>query len=177
MKFKTDVKTLCITGLLIALAVFLGMIKLFSMPQGGSVTAFSMLPLVLIAYYYGPAQGMAAGVCAGLLELILGGFVVHPIQIIMDYPIAYGVLGVGGLLRNQNHGLVKGYILSILCRFFVASLSGYIFFASYAPEGFNALVWSIWYNFTYIAIEGGITIVILSLPKIRNVLENLKNQA
>ena len=174
-KKKPDMKAMTVSALLIALAVILSNIKLFSMPQGGSVTLLSMLPVALCAYLFGTRQGVIAGVCLGLLNLILGPYVIHPVQLLIDYPLAFGAMGIGGIFRNRKNGLIKGYLLGVAGRYVCAVLSGFIFFGSYAPEGFNALTWSLWYNLTYLAAECAITVAILFIPAVRKGLEGLKN--
>ena len=89
---KTDIRALTVSALMIALAIVLGMIKLFSMPQGGSVTLFSILPIVVCGYLLGTRRGIMAGFCVGLLNLIFGPSVIHPVQLLLDYPIAFGAL-------------------------------------------------------------------------------------
>ena len=158
---KTDVRALTVSALLIALATVLGQIKIFEMPQGGSVTLFSILPIVVCGYLLGTRRGVMAGFCVGLINLIFGPYVIHPVQLLMDYPIAFGALGLSGLTRNTKNGLTKGYIIGIIGRYICAVLSGVIFFGAYAPEGFNAWTWSLWYNLTYLAAEGILTIIVI----------------
>lgn len=171
-----DVKALTISALMVAAAIVLGQFKLFSMPQGGSVTPLSNLPIVLCAYYLGTRRGVTAGMCVGLLNLIFGPYVIHPLQMLVDYPLAFGALGLGGLMRNKKNGIVKGYIVGLIGRYAMAVLSGIVFFGSYAPKGFNAVTWSVWYNFTYLAAEGVITVIIVSIPTVKKTLEKLRYQ-
>ena len=173
---KVDVKALTISALMVALALGLGQIKLFTMPQGGSITLLSMLPIVLCAYLLGTRRGVMAGMCLGLLNLIFGPYVIHPVQLLVDYPLAFGAMGMGGIFRNQSMGLTKGYIFGIFCRYICAVVSGVVFFGAYAPEGFSALTWSLWYNITYLAVEGVITVVIINIPVVKKTLEGFKNQ-
>ena len=173
---KTDVRALTISALMIALATVLGMIKVFSMPQGGSVTLFSILPIVVCGYLLGTRRGIMAGFCVGLINLIFGPYVIHPVQLLLDYPVAFGALGLSGLAANQKNGLTKGYILGIIGRYICAVLSGVIFFGEYAPEGFNAWTWSLWYNLTYLAAEGAITLIVINIPAVRNMFSNFKAQ-
>ncbi|MEI3503054.1 MAG: energy-coupled thiamine transporter ThiT [Anaerovoracaceae bacterium] len=65
-------------------------------------------------------------------------------------------------IAGQKHGLIKGYIFGVICRYICAVLSGVIFFGEYAPEGFNALTWSLWYNATYLAVEGAVTVAVMA---------------
>ena len=173
---RTDVKALTVSALLIALATVLGQIKVFEMPQGGAVTLFSILPIAVCAYLLGTRRGVMAGFCVGLINLIFGPYVIHPVQLLMDYPIAFGALGLSGLTRNSSNGLTKGYLIGIVGRYICAVLSGVIFFGAYAPEGFNAWTWSLWYNLTYLAAEGIITLIVINIPAVKNMFLSLKAQ-
>lgn len=172
---KVDIKAMTISALLIAIAMVLSNIKIFTMPQGGSITLLSMLPIAIVAYLYGTKRGFIAGVALGLVNLIFGPYVIHPAQLLLDYPLAFGALGIGGFLRNTKNGLTKVYLIGILARYSCAVASGIIFFGSYAPKGFNAVTWSVWYNITYIAVEAAITIVIINTPPVKKLFERLKN--
>lgn len=173
---RADTKAVTLSALLVALATGLGMLKLFEMPYGGTVTVFSMLPIVLCGYFLGTRRGVMAGMCVGLLNLIFGPYIIHPIQLLVDYPFAFGALGLAGICRNQKNGLVKGYLIGLIGRYACAVISGIVFFGAYAPEGFNAVTWSLFYNFTYLAAEGALTIIIISLPPLKKAFEGLKNQ-
>ncbi|MBR0374806.1 MAG: energy-coupled thiamine transporter ThiT [Mogibacterium sp.] len=172
---KTDIKALTVSALMIALSTILGNVKIFEMPQGGSVTLLSILPIVFVAYLYGTRRGVIAGFCVGLLNLIFGPYIIHPIQLLMDYPIPYGALGLAGLCRNSKLGLTKGFIVGVIARGICHTLSGVIFFASYAPEGMNPWVYSAGYNFSFLAVEAVITLIIINIPPVRKALENIKN--
>jgi len=177
MKFsgkKNDVSIMVKTAILLAVTFVLNQITLFRMPQGGSITAFGMLALFLISYMFGARQGIIAGMAYGLLDLIISPSVIHPIQIFMDYPLAFGAIGIGGLLRKQNFGIIKGYILGVIGRYIVVVLSGIIFWGMYAPEGFNAVSWSLFYNMTYMLPEAVLTVVILFIPQIRKLFDRFK---
>ena len=173
---KTDVRALTVSALMIALATVLGQIKVFSMPQGGSVTLFSLLPIIACGYLLGTRRGVMAGFCVGLINLIFGPYVIHPVQLLLDYPIAFGAMGLSGLAANMKNGLTKGYIIGIISRYICAVPSGVIFFGEYAPEGFNAWTWSLWYNLTYLAAEGAITLIVINIPAVKNMFNNFKVQ-
>ena len=164
------------TALMVALAMILDQIKLFSMPQGGSVTLFSILPIVVCGYLLGTRRGVMAGFCVGLINLIFGPYVIHPVQLLLDYPVAFGALGLSGLTANMKNGLTKGYIVGIIGRYICAVLSGVIFFGEYAPEGFNAWTWSLWYNLTYLAAEGVITLIVINIPAVKNMFNSFRTQ-
>lgn len=174
---KADTRAMVTSAVLVALSIALNQLILFRMPQGGSITAFSMLPIVVCAYIFGVRRGMMAGMCVGLIDLIFNPYVIHPIQMLLDYPLAFGALAFAGLMRTKKFGLVSGYVVGVLCRYFCAVLSGIIFFGQYAPEGFNAVTWSIYYNITYLGVEGALTIAVLCIPAVRKSIEQLKKQA
>lgn len=171
---KTSTKALTYSAILIAMAFVLNQITLIKMPQGGSVTPFSMVLIVLIAYLFGTRQGIMAGMAFGLLDLLINPYAIHPIQILLDYPLAFGALGLAGLLRNYKYGLISGYLVGILGRFICSFISGVVFFGMWAPEGFNAVTWAIVYNGTYIGTEGILTVILLSVPAISNLLTRVK---
>lgn len=168
---RNNTKVLTISALLIALAMVLGEIKLFQMPQGGSITLLSMLPVVFCGYLFGVKKGVMAGICVGLLNLVFGAIIIHPIQLLLDYPIAFGAMGLAGLSKNS---LNKSYLIGITGRFICAVVSGTVFFGDYAPEGFNALTWSVWYNITYISVEAIITLIVINIKPVKSALERLK---
>lgn len=170
---RSKTKALTFSAIMIAIAFALNQITLFRMPQGGSITPFSMLVLILIAFYFGPRQGIMAGMVFGLLDLLINPYAIHPVQILLDYPLAFGALGLSGLFRNRKYGLQIGCIVGILGRFICSFLSGVIFFGSSAPEGFNGVTWSIVYNITYLGVEGVMTIVLVSIPAVKNLIDRL----
>ena len=178
-KKKMDTKTMAVCALLTAMSMALSYVTLFRMPQGGSITLFSMVPIVLAGYFYGTRRGLMVGAAVGLLNLLFGPYVIHPAQMLLDYPIAFGALAIGAPLRDKcgKMSLTATYLVGVLGRYLCAVLSGVIFFGAYAPEGFNALTWSLWYNITYLAVEGVITVVLLNVPQIRSTFERIRDQA
>lgn len=165
----------------IALATVIAtVIKLPSLPNGGSVTLFSMLVVTLVGYWYGPVVGITAAVGYGILQFITGPYVVHPLQVILDYPLAFGALGLSGFFSGKKNGLLKGYVAGVLGRFFFASLSGIIFYTVYV-ESFRENMVAIWaglvYNMTYILPEAVITILLISIPAVKDALAKIKQMA
>ena len=167
-------KALTYSAILLALGISANQIKFFSLPQGGSVTLFSMIFIVFIGYMFGLRVGLIAGITFGLLNLLIKPEVYTPVQAIIDYILAFGALGLSGLFANKKDKLIFAYLVSIIGRFFFAVFSGYVFFGAYAPEGWNPLLYSIWHNLSYIGTEAVITVLLLSIPVVRNTLENLK---
>lgn len=176
-KKKLTTKQLVFSAVAIAVAVVCSMIKIFEMPMGGSVTMLSMLFIVLIAYWYGPYVGIMTAVAYGLVQ-----FVTEPIfytipQLLLDYPLAFGALGLAGFFRKKKWGLQIGYIVGVLGRFLFATVSGVVFFAAYAPEGMHPLVYSIAYQASYLLPEALITLVVISIPQMSKALASVKRQA
>lgn len=155
-------------GMMIALSVLLSYIIIYQAPNGGSVTAGSMIPIMLFAIRWGIGPGIAVGSVYGVLDFILKPFFYHPIQVILDYPIAYGLLGLAGIaytLNNKNNknnyvSLSLGITLAILARLISHVLSGVVFFSEYAGSQ-NAWLYSILYNATYLIPELIISLIIL----------------
>ena len=110
---KVDIKAMTVSALLIAIAMVLSNVKIFTMPQGGSITLLSLLPIAVVTYLYGTKRGIMAGVALGLVNLIFGPYVIHPAQLLLDYPIAFGALGIGGAFRNGKNGLTKVYVVGV----------------------------------------------------------------
>ncbi|HXL03879.1 MAG TPA: energy-coupled thiamine transporter ThiT [Bacillota bacterium] len=144
-------------GVTVALSMILSMISIYRMPQGGSIS-LEMLPIFYVALRSGGGVGIMTGLTFGLLKLLLGPFVVHPLQLILDYPLAFAFLGLAGFFRRYQ---VLGIILGGLGRFAMHVISGAVFFATYAPEGTNVWVYSATYNASYMVPELIISIVVM----------------
>lgn len=137
------------------------------LPQGGSITLGSMVPLLWFALRRGPRWGIEAGIVYGLVHLVLWGEIYYPTQIVLDYPLAFGALGLAGAFRSQPMiGVTVGIIARFVCHF----LSGVIFFGEYAWAGWNVYAYSAAYNATYLIPEFIISAVIVYLLLKRNLL-------
>ena len=176
-KKTVNAKQLAFAAGALALAIVTSYIKLFHLPMGGSVTLFSMFFVTLIGYWYGPTVGIMAGVAYGLLQMILDPYIISLPQMLIDYPFAFGALGLSGLFSEKKNGMIIGYIVSVFGRFVFAVLSGVIFFGMYAPEGMSPLVYAIVYNGSYLATEAAITIILLCVPAVKKALATVKTQA
>ncbi len=171
------VKQLTFCAMAVALGTILSNIKLFHFPTGGSITLLSMLIICLPGYFFGLAAGLLTGVAYGILQLIIDPYVLYPMQLVVDYFLAFGALGLSGLFCNAKHGLIKGYITAVLGRYIFAVISGWIFFGAYAWEGWGALPYSLVYNGIYIFSEGIITVIILAIPAVSKALARIKQAA
>lgn len=174
---KITTKQLVFSAAAIALALVTSMVKLFEAPMGGSVTLLSMLFVVLIGYWFGPYTGLMSAVAYGLMQFVLEPVFYTVPQMLTDYPLAFGALGLSGFFSNQKHGLIKGYLAGVLGRWFFSFLSGVIFFASYAPETMAAPVYSLLYNGSYLGAEAAITLALLALPPVSKALAQVKRLA
>ena len=176
-KQKTNTKTMVVSALLVGLSIVLTRITIYSLPQGGSVSLFGMLPIVICAYFFGTRRAVMCGMCVGMIDLIFKPYVIHPIQLLLDSPLAFGAIGFAGLIfMAKKDGLIPAYLFGVLCRYICAVISGVVFFGAYAPEGFSALTWSLWYNVLYLAIEAAGTVVLLLIPSVRYSLKRIKTE-
>jgi thiamine transporter len=177
-KKKIDAKKLAFSAAAIALAVVTSFIKIVHFPMGGSITLFSMLFVVLIGYWYGPTVGIMAGVAYGLLQLIIDPYILSIPQLLIDYPFAFGALGISGFFSNRKHGLILGYLAGILGRYFFAFLSGVIFYGVYAADwNMSPVAYSLAYNGIYIGAEGAVTIAVLLIPAVSKALTEIRREA
>lgn len=170
---QNTTKKLTYGSICIALSFVLSYIRFFKMPQGGSITAGSMLPVMLFAYWFGPADGIVAGMVYGLLQFIQDPFIIHPLQVVLDYPLAFGALGLAGLSKkNFSLSLAIGSIF----RFFFSFLSGTLFFVEYAKQvGEAPVVYSLAYN-SVILIDGLICIAISLIPQFKSAINRVKSR-
>ena len=173
---KNTTKKLVYSALGIALALVTSYIKLWSMPMGGSVTLLSMLFVCLIGYWFGLKYGLITGIAFGLLQFIIEPYMLSIPQVILDYPFAFGALGLSGFFCNKKFGLQIGYVLGVVGRFVCSTLSGVIFFADYAPDGMNPWVYSIAYQGSYLGVEMVLTLIIISIPPVANALSLVKSK-
>ncbi len=171
-------KLLAEMAVAIALGTVLSFVKFSIWPQGGSVTAGSMVPLFWFSLRRGAKLGVTAGVVHGMVQFFVEPFFVHPAQMLLDYPIAFGALGLAGLFRKHEVG---GVAAGIGGRFLAHFISGVIFFAIYAPQvylglniGANAYTYSALYNGSYLVPELVISSVLMIVLIKRNLIDLYK---
>lgn len=174
---SSAVKKLVFSSMGIALAMVTSYIKVWDMPMGGSVTLLSMLFICLIGNWFGVGYGILAGVGFGFLQFIVDPYMLSIPQLLFDYPLAFGALGLSGLFCGRRYGLQVGYTVGVLGRFVFSTLSGVFFFAAYAPEGMNPWVYSSLYQGSYLGAEGIITLAVISIPPVAKALDTVKRQA
>lgn len=169
----SETQKLTETAIMIALATLLSYVTIFTAPMGGSITAFSQVPIVIIGYRYGFKWGAGTGVIHGILQMLLqglGNFAyvkgigAYIILIFADYVVAFACLGIGGALfkkavKNQTLALALGGAFASLFRFICHFISGVTIWGEYADGWQSVWAYSFGYNGFYMLFEGIITVV------------------
>lgn len=172
------VRILAEIGLTVALSAVLSLIAIWHLPQGGSVSLV-MLPILVLALLRGPAVGISAGALYGVIDYMIEPYFFHPVQVLLDYPVAYALVGLAGVFSLRWRALasegrtgpalasaiVPAVALGSLGRYAAHVLSGLVFFASYAPEGQAPLLYSALYN-SFVLISGALCglLIVAVLP-------------
>ena len=159
------------SAVMIALAFILSFLKVVDMPYGGSVTAFSMLPIIIIAYRYSTGWGLAAGFAFSLLQMLMGlsslsyatSAAAAVAIILLDYIVAFTVMGLGGVFRrvikDQGSAMAVGALLACVLRYICHVVSGCTVWAGVSIPTSDGLIYSMGYNATYMIPEALMTIV------------------
>lgn len=152
-KEKRKTLRLVTSSVCLALATVMSMIKVFELPFGGSVTLFSMVPVLVLSYMYGVKWGLLCGGVYGVLQMVLGATTTQafaglsgwsvPVMALLDYIVAFVVLGFAGVFKNKikNHTLAisLGSALAVVLRLVCHFLSGWILWGSYASGYFEEI--------------------------------------
>lgn len=153
------------SGLMLATATVLSMVKVLDLPYGGSITAFSALPLLLVAYRHGTVWGLFTAFAHSLIQLLLGAnnlsyatsATAAVAIVVLDYLLAFSVLGLGGVFRHrcqsQGSALVWGAVLTGGARYLCHVIAGCTVWAGLSIPSGAALVYSLAYNATYMVPE------------------------
>ncbi len=151
--FTFDGKCIALAGICVSLSFALSYIKLWDLPQGGSVTLVSLLPIMLFSYIYGAKKGLFVGFVYGLLQSMQDPYIIHPAQFLLDYPIAFAMAGLAGILKNTKISLPQvkfalGALIAGTMRYVAHVVSGVFAFGAYAIDAGakNAFVYSLAYN-------------------------------
>ena len=164
-----------------ALSFVLSYIRLFKMPQGGSITPASLLPILAFAYYYGSIPGLVVGIAYGFLQMIQDPWIVGAVQAALDYPLAFGCIVFAGVIGsmqrkhgwNELAGWLGGVAAAGLGRFICHVLSGVVFFAEYAEgSGLSPMVYSLSYN-SFVFVDIAICFVVVAFPQVRKALARM----
>lgn len=176
-KSQWTTRMLATAAVCIAMSFLLSYLKLFSMPTGGSITALSMLPLMVFSWLYGVGPGLVAGGAYGLLQFIQKPEIYHWAQVIIDYPLAFMMLGLAGCFRKVDKGWAfpAGVLIACFGRFLCHTLSGLIFFTDFTDISFwGGLIASAVYNGGYMAVEAAASAVVAALPPVQSMLKRIK---
>lgn len=178
---KWNSKRIAYAAMCIAIAFVLSCIRLYRMPQGGSITLLSMMPIILFALACGPVQGALVGAAYGFLQLIQDPYVIHPLQMLVDYPLGYAALALGGLVMfmpvKDRYKLPLAVLIGSIGRYIMVVLSGTVFFAEYAPEGQLPLIYSLGYNIGYLGPDAALCFLFAFIPGISRVVNILRTDA
>ncbi len=182
-----DSRSLTYAAICIASSFALSYVKFFTVgAQGGSVTLASLLPLALYSYMFGLRKGVVAGVVYGLLQFVQSPQAYEPMQLLLDYPIAFGAIGLAGIGKGLSICKGKmfaefafGTTVAVIFRYIAHLLSGYFVFSSWAWEGFGALAYSAVYNL-FVFVDLAVVLVaaaaILSSSQVRRAVANIANE-
>lgn len=164
--FVFDSKSLSHAAVCIAMSFALSYLRIVKMPQGGSITIASLLPLMIYSYMFGTKKGVFAGMVYGLLQAIQDPYILHPAQFILDYPAAFACIGLAGLFTGvaaldklPQVQFALGAIVAGACRFIMHFISGIFAFGAFAPEGTPVVLYSLGYQAGYILPDIAIVIV------------------
>ena len=154
-KRKAVVRIIAECAILIALATVLSLFEIKFLPQGGGITIMGMLPIILIAYRHGIKWGFGSAFIFSCIQILLGLSTVASFfalgndnyigpkavfVVLLDYAVAYTVLGVAAFFRKMNKptaALCVGTAVALLCRFLAHFISGAIFFSAWAEWFFG----------------------------------------
>ena len=159
------------SGLMLAMAVILTAFPFYRMPNGGSVTLGGMLPLFFISFAYGPEVGMLAGFAYSLMNIVMAPYILHPVQVLFDYPLPFMALGLAGCFPRHH---MAGITAAVAVRLFFHFLSGVVFFGSYAPAGTSIYLYSFVTNLTYLLPNLVICLVFYRLLPVERFLSLMK---
>ncbi|MBR3641637.1 MAG: energy-coupled thiamine transporter ThiT [Oscillibacter sp.] len=156
---RTKTRALVEGALMVALATALSYLKLLELPQGGSV-CIGMLPIFFYCCRWDWKSSFLVSFAYGLLQLLFdGAYAWGPTSMLLDYVLAFGILGVASFFRKMNGGVFIGTIVGCLARFVVHFISGVTIYRIYAPTELfnhtytNPYLYSAAYNGSYILID------------------------
>lgn len=171
-------RRLAVCGVAIALGFILSYIKL-DMPYGGSVTLFSMFCICILGYFYGIKAGLLSAFAYSILQFFQSGgsFMLSPMQICCDYFFAFTALGITGFFFGKKNKFILGYFLAIVLRGLFHTIGGYLYWMDYMPENFPqsiSFMYPFVYNYSYILLEGIVTVIILKIPAVAKMFRRLE---
>lgn len=172
-KTKTST-TIVECAILIAMAFALSFIKIIDMPYGGSVTAASMVPIIVAGYRHGLKWGLLTGFTYSILQLLMGlanvsyatSWVAAVAIILLDYVGAFTVLGLVGIFKknkNQTPVLVIGAAVVCVLRYICHVITGCTVWAGVSIPTADGMAYSLVYNAAYMIPETVVTVYVIAL--------------
>jgi len=165
-KTRENLRALVESAVLIAVGFTLSYYRIFELPQGGSVTPLSMLPILMIGLRHSFKWGVGGGVIYACLQMLQSfwpppsGTVAAYVSVVMlDYVLAFGVLGISAIFRGKRYGLVYAAALCVSLRFLCHFISGIVIWSTYWRDP-GAWLFSLTYNGSYMGVELVFTTVI-----------------
>ena len=160
-------KSIAYGAICISMSFALSFIRILKMPQGGSITIASLLPIMIYAYIFGIKKGTVAGLIYGILEAFQSPTILHPAQFLLDYPMAFACMGLTALFVELNVWskrpklqFMMGGVVAFSARFLMHFLSGIFAFGTFAPEGTPVAVYSLGYQTVYLIPDMLICLVV-----------------
>ncbi|HJA68678.1 MAG TPA: energy-coupled thiamine transporter ThiT [Firmicutes bacterium] len=177
---KLTTEGIVIGAVCIALSFILCNIRLFRMPNGGSVTPASSLPIFLYAYAFGPIPGLVCAFAYSILNIFSDPYILHPIQLLLDYLLPFTLMGLAGIFRFKKPyiNMAAGIIFCVLLRYICHIASGIIFWDAweYPPADFAyKLGYSAGYN-SFIFVEMAFCLILIGIPQLRNLFQGYRNK-
>lgn len=172
-KIKLDTRIIARIGIALALTTILHLIKIVDLPNGaGSINLGSMVPILIIAFTYGPEIGMLTGFLFGVIYLIISPYILHPIQVLFDYPLPFMAVGLAGYFKNKK---LLGTFIGMFVRFIFHFISGFLFFGEFAPSGWSPTLYSLVVNASVVGGNLIVILVIIALLPINKIVEKGSN--
>ena len=167
MHKQFDSKSISYAAICIAMSFALSYLRIVKMPQGGSITIASLLPLMIYSYMFGTRKGTFAGMIYGILQAFQDNYIIHPAQFLLDYPVAFACIGLAGMFagvkaleKMPQVQFALGAIVAGLARFLIHFLSGIFAFGAFAPEGTPVALYSFTYQAGYVLPDIAIVIIV-----------------
>lgn len=181
-----DTRSLTFAAVCIAMSFALSYLKVVEMPQGGSITIASLLPLMIYSYMFGTKKGVFAGFIYGILQAFQDTYILHPAQFLLDYPVAFSAIGLAGMfahtdaLRFPQLKFALGAVVAVVGRFIAHFLSGIFAFGAFAtiqPVWLYSLVYQAGYVLPDLAIVIVVGILVFSSKTFLKEMERIASPA
>ncbi|WP_054199700.1 energy-coupled thiamine transporter ThiT [Clostridium baratii] len=169
-KIKLNAKIITHISIALTLSVILNVFRIYRFPQGGSITLGCMLPILIITFAYGKEIGFLTGFLYGLLNLLTDPYIIHPVQMLFDYPLPSMAMGLAGYFRDKRTlGIFVAFFVKFLCHF----ISGVVFFASSAPESMGPIIYSLAVNVPIVFGEMIICMVLIKFIPLNRLIKTI----